>query len=182
MKILRKHTKKITMLIAAIMLLTTSQAFAVTKVSRQRQELITYSLGFIGVPYVYGADDYKTQGGFDCSGYVAYVVNHGIGIQLPRTAQQIYNKVEIIKTKEREPGDLVFFKNDPNSDKITHVGIYLGVYHGPDKKFEGKRVFISAVSDGPNTGVIICLMDQKFWKDHYFATGRFLPTTAQANK
>lgn len=166
--------------LACCFLFMTGQVFAVTKVSKQRQEFITYSLGFIGVPYVYGADDYKVQGGFDCSGYVSYVTNHGIGVQLPRTAQQIYNSMDIVKVSEREPGDLVFFKNDPNSDRITHVGIYLGVYHGPEKKFEGKRVFISAVSDGPETGVVICLMEQKFWKEHYFATGRFLPATKDA--
>ena len=47
---------------------------------------------------------------------------------------------------------------------------------------EGKRVFISAVSDGPETGVVIRAMDEKFWKEHYFSSGRILPASKDSRQ
>lgn len=168
------HIHVLFMLLAAVMI---QGAFAAVKVSRQRQKVITYALQFQGTKYIFGG---KTPSqGFDCSGYVTYVVRNAAGIELPRSANAIYNsdKVKKIQPSEREPGDLMFFKNDMNSERITHVGIYCGVYHGPVKKFEEKRVFISAVSDGPKTGVQLTLIDERFWKNHFFAYGRILPRT-----
>lgn len=152
------------------------------KVSDQRQEFITYSLGYIGVPYVYGGKDWDADGGFDCSGYVWYVAKNSLGLNLSRTAQQMYDEAEIIDIIDREPGDLVFFKNNMNSSRITHVGIYLGLYNGDEKKLKGKKVFVSAVSDGPRRGITISAMDESFWEKHYFATGRILPPTVTETK
>lgn len=137
------------------------------KVSTQRQTLITYSLKFMGTPYVSGATG---PDGFDCSGFVITMSHDAIGFQLPRTAQSIYasDKVEHISPTVREPGDLVFFKST-ETGAINHVGIYVG-----------KRKFIHAASDGPHTGVIISTLDEKYWHAHYAGSGRFLPTTAEA--
>ena len=155
----------------------------IIQVSELRQKFITYSLGFVGLPYVYGGDDPDEDGGFDCSGYIQYVAKYGLGMNMERTAQSIYDTVEIIPISQREPGDLVFFKNNMNSSRVTHVGIYLGMYnHGKDASLVGKKVFVSAVSDGPRRGVIITSMDENFWKNHYFATGRFLPSTLDYSK
>lgn len=153
-------------------------AQAARKVSDARQSLITYALEFEGVPYVFGGEAPET--GFDCSGYVGYVVNNALDIQLPRSANAMYNsaQVEKILDREREPGDLIFFKNNQYADRVTHVGIYCGVYHGPEKKFEGRRVFISAVSDGARTGVQLEAVDARFWRRHFFAYGRILPKSS----
>ena len=174
MKTFFRNTARIFFLIAAFVLFS-GELFAAPKVTEKRQKLISCALSYQGSPYVYGGTDPAT--GIDCSAYVALVARKAVSIDLPRRAHDIYNAVEKITIKEREPGDLVFFKNDMNSSKVTHVGIYCGVYHGPLKKFEGKRVFISAISDGPRTGVQLELMEAKFWKQHYFATGRILPST-----
>lgn len=148
------------------------------QVTELRQKFITYSLGFVGLPYVYGGVDPENDGGFDCSGYVKYVVENGLKMSCERTAQSIYDTVTIIPISEREPGDLVFFKNNMKSSRITHVGIYLGEYnHGKEASLIGKKVFVSAVSDGPHRGIIIASMDENFWANHYYATGRFLPPT-----
>jgi cell wall-associated NlpC family hydrolase len=164
-------------LFGAIFLATVLQIHAAEKLSETRQKLITYALQFQGTKYVYGGR--SPDEGFDCSGFVTYVTNHAAGIQLPRQSGAIYNysRVKKISEDEREPGDLMFFKNDMNSDRITHVGIYCGVYSGPIKEFEGKRVFISAVSDGKKTGVQLSCIDERFWKNHFFAYGRFLPAS-----
>lgn len=153
--------------------------FAARRVSDDRQKLITYALSYEGTRYVLGGQ--TPEEGFDCSGYVDYVVNEALGVVLPRTANAIYQSasVEKIEPREREPGDLMFFKNDMNSDKVTHVGIYCGVYHGKRTEFEGKRVFISCVSDGAKTGVLLELIDARFWRNHFFAYGRILPATGE---
>ena len=110
--------------IAIVTLIVMAFAFATERVSTQRQDFIDYALQFRGTEYVYGGR--TPEEGFDCSGYVSYVANHGANILLPRTAQAIYQRVTPVTVKEREPGDLVFFKNDMSSERITHVGIYLG--------------------------------------------------------
>ena len=146
------------------------------KVSVQRQNFITYALQFRGTPYVYGG---KSTSGFDCSGFVAYTVKNSTDQTLSGSAQNIYDSVEHIDAKEREPGDLIFFRTTDGS-KISHVGIYLGRYT-KDGSFHNKYVFVHAASDGPKTGVIVSSIDEKFWNEHFAGYGRFLPSTAAYN-
>ena len=163
--------------IAVLCVVLLQQAIAAPKVSDERQKLITYALSFEGTRYVYGGVSPET--GFDCSGYVDYVVDHAAGIQLPRQAHAIWTsgKVKRIAESSREPGDLIFFKNDMKAERVTHVGIYCGIYHGKRTEFEGKRVFISAVSDGKKTGVLLAPIDSSFWGTHLAGYGRILPGT-----
>ena len=79
---------------------------------------VSYALAQLGTPYQWGGD---SPDGFDCSGLVqaAYA---SAGIQLPRTAQEQYDAGPLVPAGEQlEPGDLVFFGNDPNN--VSHVGI-----------------------------------------------------------
>lgn len=158
------------------------------KVSDERQKLIDFAITLRGTPYVYAG---KTPDGFDCSGYVSYALNYGANILLPPSSRGIYasSKVEQIKEEDREPGDLVFFKTTETGN-ISHVGIYLGRYTAKDAKgkglaldgvgkLEGKRLFIHAASDGPQTGVIVSNLDSGYWKEHLAGYGRVLPETPQ---
>lgn len=154
-------------------------AATVRKVSAERQKFISQALKLQGIPYVYGG---KTPSGFDCSGFVCYAVRESFGVKFPASAQQIYDKCMPIPAGKKEPGDLIFFKADPNGN-ISHVGIYLGKYHstsGKHPEYEGKRVFISAVSDGPVTGTVIRAIDERYWQEHFYAYGRFLMSTQEA--
>jgi cell wall-associated NlpC family hydrolase len=156
-------------------------------VSPERQQLIDFALTLRGTPYRYAG---KTPDGFDCSGFVSYALNYGANIILPSSSKGIYAsvKVEKIDEKDREPGDLVFFKTTSSPD-ISHVGIYLGRYEGKDEKgkaaslagigkLEGKRLFIHAASEGPETGVIISSIDDGYWAKHLTGYGRVLDETA----
>lgn len=86
------------------------------------QEIIQYAKKFLGTPYVYGG---TTPSGFDCSGYVRYVMRN-FGIELSRTsAAQSEHGVEI-PLSEVQTGDLLFFKGrNISSSRIGHVAIVL---------------------------------------------------------
>ena len=116
---------------------------------------------YVGSPYVLGA---VGPDSFDCSGLVYFTARESIKKQLPRTAKASYNYCRIVPDKDKEVGDLLFFKTN-SSAPITHVGIYIG-----------NNQFISAISDGPNTGVIISSLNQDYWKPKYVACGQFLPS------
>ncbi len=115
----------------------------------------------IGAPYEYGA---VGPDAFDCSGLIYYSASKSIKVQLPRTAKAIYNNARIIPDEKRELGDLMFFKTT-GSSTISHIGVYIG-----------NNQFISAISDGPNTGVIVSSLNQDYWKGRYVSTGQFLPS------
>ncbi len=126
-----------------------------------REKFVAESKKCVGSPYVLGAIGPDK---FDCSGLVYYCSRESIKKQLPRTAKALYNYCRIVPDKNKEVGDLLFFKTN-NSAPITHVGIYIG-----------NNQFISAISDGPNTGVIISSLKQDYWKPKYVACGQFLPS------
>ena len=126
-----------------------------------REQFVTESKKHVGAPYVLGAIGPDK---FDCSGLVYYTARESIKKQLPRTAKALYNYCRIVPDKDKEIGDLLFFKTN-NTAPITHVGIYIG-----------NNQFISAISDGPNTGVIISSLKQDYWKPKYVACGQFLPS------
>lgn len=131
------------------------------KAQVMRESFVADAKKYIGCPYQLGA---VGPDSFDCSGLIYFVARESLQIQLPRTAKAIYNYCKIVPDKEREVGDLVFFKTT-SSDAISHVGIYIGNYQ-----------FISAISDGPNTGVIVSSLNQAYWKPKYVCTGKFLKT------
>ncbi len=124
-----------------------------------RENFISEAKKHVGSPYVYGA---VGPDSFDCSGLIYYCAREATKIQLPRTAKAIYSYVRIIPEKDREVGDLLFFKTNSTAS-VTHVGIYIGNYQ-----------FISAISDGANTGVIVSSLNQDYWKGKYVATGQFI--------
>ncbi len=123
--------------------------------------MIAYGKQFVGVPYAYGGID---ASGMDCSGFIFTVARESIGVQLPRTVSALYANVKIIDDMYKEPGDIVFFRTVGN--KISHAGLYMG-----------NNQFMHAVSDGPNTGVIVSSLKETYWKNAYAGAGQFLPAS-----
>ncbi len=149
-----------------------TQKINIEQASQLRQNFIGYGLSMRGVPYASGG---TSPSGFDCSGFVQYAAKKGIGVQLPRTAQQMYQSTVRIPTHALEPGDLVFFRS---FGKIDHVGIYMGTYHG-DGSLNGREIFLNAASRGPRTGVVVSALDEPYWKRHYTSSGRFIPSSQE---
>lgn len=91
-------------------------------VSEKAADLVSTSLGFIGVPYRRGGESAET--GFDCSGFVRAVYEQTLGLVLPRRADQQAASTETVTRSELQPGDLVFFNTMRRA--FSHVGIYVG--------------------------------------------------------
>lgn len=91
---------------------------------------------YIGVPYVWGGDN--PSKGFDCSGYVQWVINESINILLPRTSYQqslFLSEHQRTSFEKIIPGDILFFNTSGGTD-ISHVGIAIGDFkfiHAPNK-------------------------------------------------
>lgn len=91
--------------------------------SDDQRELISTGRSMLGIPYIYGEQNIKR--GFDCSGFTQYVYREALGINLPRTAKQMYGEGNPVYLREDlKAGDLVFF-NLLGYD-YSHVGIYIG--------------------------------------------------------
>ena len=116
--------------------------------------IISTSMDYLGVPYVFGG---TSPYGFDCSGYVQYVFAKA-GIDLPRTADVQYEVGTPISTTELVPGDLVFFETYTYG--ASHVGIYVG---------DGN--FIHASS---SRGVTVSSLSQAYYSSHYIGARRIL--------
>lgn len=128
---------------------------------QMRSALIEDGKKYIGTPYQYGAIG---PDAFDCSGFIYAVARESTGYQLPRTAKALYSFVKVIPESRLEKGDIVFFRTT-GSGGISHAGIYMG-----------NGQFMHAVSDGPNTGVIVSSLKEAYWKSVYAGSGQFLPS------
>ena len=81
----------------------------------------TLAKSLIGTPYVWGG---KTPAGFDCSGFVAYVLNNsGRTTNFPSYTVSEEAAVQQISVAQAQPGDLLFWGEH---GATYHVGIYLG--------------------------------------------------------
>ena len=80
---------------------------------------------YLGVPYVWGG---YSPSGFDCSGFVSWVINHcGNGWDYGRqTAEGLRQICYYVSPEDARPGDLVFFEHTYETAGASHIGIYVG--------------------------------------------------------
>ena len=157
--------KKLKIIIISVFFIFSVPVFCTSMTTAQakvhRENFVSMAKQKVGSPYVLGAVGPNT---FDCSGLIYFCAREAANKQLPRTAKALYSYCRIVKDSDKEVGDLLFFKTTA-SGNISHVGIYIG-----------NSQFISAISDGPNTGVIISSLKQDYWKGKYVGAGQFLPS------
>jgi len=111
---------------------------------------------YLNYPYVWGGSSPAT--GFDCSGFVSYVVSHSGFYNIPRmTAQGLFNKCKKVSPQNARAGDLIFFTGTYNSgNPVSHVGIYAGngqmIHCGDPIKYTS--------------------INTPYWQEHFFSYGR----------
>ena len=118
-------------------------------------QLIAKAEQYLGTPYVWGG---YCPSGFDCSGFVSYVVNNcGAGFNFGRlTAESWRRQCSIISASQARPGDLIFFQGTYNTSGASHVGIYLG---------DGKMIHCGSP-------VKISSINTAYWQQHFYCYGR----------
>lgn len=87
-----------------------------------RDSLVAIARAQVGTPYRLGGR--SPDRGFDCSGFVQFVMS-AFKRDVPRTAaQQARVGAEVPRdTSDLQPGDLVTFGR---GERVTHIGIYVG--------------------------------------------------------
>jgi len=113
---------------------------------------------FRGTRYVMGG---TSRSGFDCSGFVRFILSATDGVALPRTATEQFYHGAPISMSQAQPGDLVFFKNTYKHG-ISHVGIYVG----------GGQ-FIHAAN--AHKGVRTDSLNSSYYQAHFAGLRRVLP-------
>jgi cell wall-associated NlpC family hydrolase len=93
----------------------------------QKDQVLQLAKQYVGVPYVFGG---ATPAGWDCSGYVKWVVGQVTGINLPHGVGAITRSgaVHQVSRADAQPGDLVAFPGN------AHMGIFMGgntMVHAP---------------------------------------------------
>jgi peptidoglycan DL-endopeptidase CwlO len=104
---------------------------------------LAFAKAQLGEPYVRNA---AGPGSWDCSG-LTMAAWGSVGVSLPHSAGQQYNRGRHVAKSDLQLGDLVFFYND-----ISHVGLYAGngqVIHAPRP---GKSVEYIKMSYMPYAG------------------------------
>ncbi|GIH25440.1 hypothetical protein Aph01nite_37500 [Acrocarpospora phusangensis] len=99
--------------------------------AEQTEAMLRAAVGKLGRPYEWGAEGPDT---FDCSGLVQWAFRQA-GVRMPRVAAQQWAAGPQIPLAQAQPGDLLFWRNDPtNPAYISHVAIYWGgdqMLHAP---------------------------------------------------
>jgi cell wall-associated NlpC family hydrolase len=98
------------------------------------KKIVRVASKYKGSPYRWGGN---SPSGFDCSGYVKYVVKKSVKKKMPRIAGDQMKKGKKVSKGKKRKGDLIGFYN---GSSVYHIGIYAGkgkIWHAPRP---GKRV------------------------------------------
>lgn len=105
-------------------------------------DLILQAMSLMGIAYRFGGT--TPTNGFDCSGFIRYIFQRSIGVNLPRTAAEQAQIGRSIDRSELKPGDIVFFNTRGFAN--SHNGLYIGngrFVHAPRT---GKNIEIASMS------------------------------------
>lgn len=113
-----------------------------------RSEIVEYAEKFLGTHYRSAG---RTPSGFDCSGFVSYVMKE-YEIKMNGSSASQEGQGKRISKKDAKPGDLVFFRRSPKG-RVHHVAM---VYENDES---GMTIIHSA-----SRGVVIeKIEDSEYW-------------------
>ncbi len=120
------------------------------------QQIAAMALKYVGTPYVWGG---TSPSGFDCSGFVYYVVNQVLGNgSFPRDMGSQVSQGTPVDRNSLRPGDLVFQQNTYQFG-LSHAGIYIG-----------NGQFVNA--ENPGVGVAIADLWDNYWGPRFLLARR----------
>jgi len=121
--------------------------------------VLSTALSLLGTKYRFGGE--TPEGGFDCSGFVSYVL-HQHSVDIPRTVAEQFVIGQPVAQDQIQPGDLVFFTT--TGPGATHVGIVVNTGARWD--------FVHAPADG--SVVRIERFDVGYWQQRWIGARRVL--------
>ena len=133
----------------------TSTSGSSTTGSATGAQIVAEAKKYLGTPYVYGG---ASPSGFDCSGFVYYVLKQ-LGYAPYRTPADQYSMGTYVSKENLQPGDVVFFAGTGSTSAISHVGIYVGngqFIHSPNSR---STVSYADLTSG-------------YWAQHYYGARR----------
>jgi cell wall-associated NlpC family hydrolase len=123
----------------------------------QMNNLAIYAMSLYETPYQYGGK--SRVNGFDCSGFVQFVFQNSLGLQLPRTSAEMGRLGKSLTTAQLKPGDLVFFNTARKRN--SHVGIFIGENRFVHSPRTGKAIMITSLND-------------EYWSTHFNGARRIV--------
>ena len=162
--------------------------FELANYSETRRQVVKFAMSLVGTPYVWGGEwptktasgyPYGAQvhGGFDCSGFVWYVLQEKSASYQPldrpyagwRIAERssydmagAIGRRKRLTLKEMKPADIVFFApegRDAKASSVYHAGLYLG---------NGWMIH----SSGGRAGISLAQIGRGSWWNDQLAWGR----------
>lgn len=121
--------------------------------------LIDSAFSYIGTPYKWAG---TSRSGMDCSGFVSTAFS-AINVPLSRSSTEMSTQGTDIPLSQAEVGDLLFFKTNRKRNRISHVGIVVGV--GDEVKFIHASV---------SQGITVSSLSENYWQKAYAKTSRVL--------
>ena len=121
--------------------------------------LIDTAYSYIGTPYKWAG---TSRSGMDCSGFVSTAFS-AINVPLSRSSTEMSTQGRDIPLSQAEVGDLLFFKTTRKRNRISHVGIVVGV--GDEVKFIHASV---------SQGITVSSLSENYWQKAYAKTRRVL--------
>ena len=121
--------------------------------------LIDSAYSYIGTPYKWAG---TSRSGMDCSGFVSTAFS-AINVPLSRSSTEMSTQGTDIPLSQAEVGDLLFFKTNRKRNRISHVGIVVGV--GDEVKFIHASV---------SQGITVSSLSENYWQKAYAKTSRVL--------
>ena len=124
--------------------ITVKNTWTIPEGDADRAGLIQTAMELLGSRYVSGGMDPAV--GFDCSGFVKYVMAAAANVEMPRTSAQQALAGVSRTAEEMRAGDLIAYGSSLGA--VGHVGIYIG---------DGRMIH----GDGTGKGVTICVWNDR---------------------
>lgn len=124
-------------------LIAKKKRIAKKRAAARSNKIVRVAAKYKGTPYRWGG---TSPSGFDCSGYVQYVVKKSIKKKMPRIAGDQMKKGTSVSKGKKKKGDLIGFNSGSG---YYHIAIYAGngkIWHAPrpGKSVEKVKIWTSA--------------------------------------